>query len=62
MDRYLYTKFGVNLLDEKGENGFYGCTTDGGMDDGQTTDARVTAALLLCVQYHKTELKRITRY
>ncbi len=31
--RYLSTKFGINLHDGFGENGFYGRT-----DDGRTTD------------------------
>ncbi len=42
--RYLFTKFGSNMLHGFWENGFYGRT----MDDERTTDARVTTVALLC--------------
>ncbi len=41
VNKYLSTKFGINLLDRFRENGFYG-RTDGRMD------ARVTTVALLC--------------
>ncbi len=45
--RYLSTKFGINLLDRFGENGFYGRMTD----DGRPRDDSSSA-----VQEHKSEL------
>ncbi len=37
--RYLSTKFGINLLDRFGENGFYGRTTDDGRPRDDSSSA-----------------------
>ncbi len=43
VDRYLSTKFGVNLLTVSEKMFFYRCTNDGEANDGRTCDGSISA-------------------